>query len=90
VASVFLLITANIFYYISNKMQRYTVYLYLETAQPREKLLVSHRTPPQVADRGTLTRYDGYRGKKYPGWTKTSTDARQFGIELSRARGRKP
>jgi hypothetical protein len=27
---------------------------------------------------------------KYPGWTKTSTAARQFDIELSRARGRKP
>jgi len=26
---------------------------------------------------------------KYPGWNKTSTDARQFDIELSRARGRK-
>jgi len=26
---------------------------------------------------------------KYPGWTKTSTAARQFDIELSRARGRK-
>jgi len=27
---------------------------------------------------------------KYPGWTKTSTAARQFDIDLSRARGRKP
>jgi hypothetical protein len=27
---------------------------------------------------------------KFPGWTKTSTAARQFDIELSRARGRKP
>jgi hypothetical protein len=26
---------------------------------------------------------------KYPGWTKSSTAARQFDIELSRARGRK-
>ena len=33
----------------------------------REKLLVSHRAPPQVADRGTLTRYGGYRGNKIPG-----------------------
>ena len=32
----------------------------------REKLLVSHRSPPQVADRGTLTRYGGYRGNKIP------------------------
>ena len=32
-----------------------------------EKLLVSHRAPPQVADRGTLTRYGGYRGNKIPG-----------------------
>jgi hypothetical protein len=27
---------------------------------------------------------------KYPGWTKTGTAARQFDIELSRERGRKP
>jgi len=27
---------------------------------------------------------------KYPGWTKTSTAARQFDIDLSRDRGRKP
>ena len=33
----------------------------------REKLLVPHRAPPQVADRGTLNRYDGYRGNKIPG-----------------------
>ena len=32
-----------------------------------EKLLVSHRAPPQVADRGTLTRYGGYRRNKIPG-----------------------
>jgi hypothetical protein len=32
-----------------------------------EKLLVSHRVPPQVADRATLTRYGGYRGNKIPG-----------------------
>jgi hypothetical protein len=30
----------------------------------REKFLVSHGAPPQVADRGTLTRYGGYRGNK--------------------------
>jgi len=33
----------------------------------REKLLVSHWAPPQVADRGTLTRYGGYRGNKITG-----------------------
>ena len=27
----------------------------------------SHRAPPQVADRGTLARYGGYRGNKIPG-----------------------
>jgi len=27
---------------------------------------------------------------KYPGWTKTSTAARQFDNDLSRANGRKP
>ena len=30
-------------------------------------MLVSHQAPPQVADRGTLVRYDGYRGNKIPG-----------------------
>ena len=30
-------------------------------------VLVSHRAPPLVADRGTLTRYGGYRGNKIPG-----------------------
>ena len=34
---------------------------------PREELLVSHRAPPPVADRGMLTRYGGYRGNKIPG-----------------------
>jgi hypothetical protein len=48
-------------------------------------MLVSHRAPPQVVDRGTLTRYGGYRG-----WTKTNTAAWQFDIDLSRARGKKP
>jgi len=33
----------------------------------RENLLVSHRAPPQVADRGTLTRYRGHRRNKIPG-----------------------
>ena len=32
-----------------------------------EKLLVSHRVPPQLADGGTLTRCDGYRGNKISG-----------------------
>jgi len=31
------------------------------------QLLVSHPAPPQVADRGKLTRYGGYRGNKIPG-----------------------
>jgi len=43
-----------------------------------------------VADRGTLTKYVGYRGNKYPVWTETSTVARQFDIDLSRVRGRNP
>ena len=30
----------------------------------RVEMLVSHRAPPQVADRGRLTRYGGYRGNK--------------------------
>ena len=33
----------------------------------REELLVFHRAPPLVADRGMLTRYPGYRGNKIPG-----------------------
>jgi hypothetical protein len=32
-----------------------------------EKLLVAHRAPSQVADRGTLTRHGGYRRNKVPG-----------------------
>ena len=43
----------------------YLCVLYL--SETREKLLVSHRAPPQVADRGTLTRYGGYQGNKIPG-----------------------
>ena len=30
-------------------------------------MLVSHRAPPQLADRGTLTRYGGYRRKNARG-----------------------
>jgi len=33
----------------------------------RVELLVSHRAPPRVADRGMLARYGGYRGNKIPG-----------------------
>jgi len=33
---------------------------------PRVELLVSHRVPPQVADRGMLARYGGDRGNKMP------------------------
>ena len=36
-------------------------------AHTRVELLVSHQTPSQVADRGTLIRNDGYRGNKIPG-----------------------
>jgi len=42
-------------------------FLTLNQSFPREELLVSHRVPPQVADRGMLTRYGGYRGNKIPG-----------------------
>lgn len=38
----------------------------------RVGLLVPHRVPSQVADRGTSLRYEEM---KYPGWTKTSTAA---------------
>jgi hypothetical protein len=31
----------------------------------------SHRAPPQVADRGRLARYGGYRGNKIPGADQT-------------------
>ena len=33
----------------------------------REELLVFHRAPPLVVDKGTLTRYGGYWGNKIPG-----------------------
>jgi hypothetical protein len=33
------------------------------------ELLVSHRAPPQVADRGRFTRYGGYWGNKIPSTT---------------------
>jgi len=56
----------------------------------REELLVSHRAPPLVAERGMLTRYGGYREIKYLGRTKTSTAALQSDTGVSRARGRKP
>jgi len=53
--------------------------------------------PPQVADRDnwipTISGSPDMVGTgeiKYPGWTKTSTAARQFDIDLSRSRGRKP
>ena len=37
------------------------------TKWTRVELLVSHWVPPQVADRGTLARYGGYRGNKILG-----------------------
>jgi hypothetical protein len=43
-----------------------------------------------VVDRGILTRYGGYQKNKIPEQTKSSTAARQFYIDLLRARGRKP
>ena len=33
----------------------------------RIDLLVSHRAPPQLADRGKLVRYEGYRENKISG-----------------------
>ena len=48
-------------------IQQDTQYLMINFIHTCEKLLVSHRVPPQVADRGTLTRYGGYRGNKIPG-----------------------
>jgi len=38
-----------------------------KTFYSRVELLVSHRMPPQVADRGMLARYGGYWGNKIPG-----------------------
>ena len=50
------------------------------------ELLVSHRMPPRVADRGMLARYGGYQGDKIPGADQT--------LRLTegsvKARGRKP
>jgi len=34
--------------------------------EARVELLVSHRAPPQVAERGRLTRYGGYWGNNIP------------------------
>jgi hypothetical protein len=55
-----------------------------------EEMLVFHRAPPRVADRGMLPRYGGYRGKKYAGRIKTSAAALLFDTGVSIARGRKP
>jgi len=48
------------------------------------ELLVSHLVPPQVVDRGRLTRYGGYQGG-----IKTSTTA-LWRRGTSKARGRNP
>jgi hypothetical protein len=50
-------------------MYAYTyVFMYIRMySEKYEKLLVSHRASPQVADRGTLTSYGGYRENKIPG-----------------------
>jgi len=36
------------------------------TVSSREELLVFHRAPPPMADRGMLTRYGEYRRNKIP------------------------
>ena len=56
----------------------------------RVELLVSHRVPPRVADRGMLARYGRYRGKKIMGQTKTSTAALRLTEGSVKARERKP
>jgi len=54
-------------YFLAYQNNECPPYSFLNSVQFLEKLLVSHRAPPQVADRGTLTRYVGYRGNKISG-----------------------
>jgi hypothetical protein len=42
------------------------LFLLKYTEKSRVELLVSHRAPPQVADRGRLTTYGGYWGNEIP------------------------
>ena len=42
-------------------------FLYIYIYISRVELLVSHRVPPRVADRGMLARYGGYRENKISG-----------------------
>ena len=54
------------------------------------ELLVSHRVPPQVADRECSPDMEGTGEIKYPGQTKTSTAAFRLTEGSVKARGRKP
>ena len=54
------------------------------------ELLVSHRMPPRVADRGMPPDMEGTREIKYPRQTKTSTTALRLTEGSVKARGRKP
>ena len=54
------------------------------------ELLVSHRVPPRVADRGMSPDMDGTGEIKHPGQTKTSTTALGLTEGSVKARGRKP
>jgi hypothetical protein len=65
-------------------------YPYIMGCCSREELLVSHRVPPQMADRGRLTRYGGYWGNKNTqGGPKPAPLPCGEG-EPSKARGRNP
>jgi hypothetical protein len=52
----------------SKMISRACTFMVYKTLVPCvELLLVSYQMPPQVADRGMLTRYGGYWGNKIPG-----------------------
>jgi hypothetical protein len=46
---------------------REIIFVFIFFCYPRVELLVSHRVPPRVADRGMLARYGGYWGNKILG-----------------------
>jgi hypothetical protein len=54
------------------------------------ELLVSHRVPTGMVDRGTLARYGGYGGNKIPGADQTNTAALRLTEGSVKARGRIP
>ena len=50
---------------------------------PLAEFLISHRAPPQVADRGMPTRYGRYRGNQIPGADQNTEPAALQDVEES-------